>query len=214
MSGPDGSPNLRARALSCERGNRRIFDGLDFTLRGGGLLQVCGPNASGKTSLLRMVCGLLQPAAGTVEWDGLPISSLDEEYYRHLAYVGHLNGIKDELDAAENLTIGANLAGLPAEKNRVAAALREFGLQSSSRQTCKFFSQGQKRRLALARLRLSQTRRLWVLDEPFAALDTSGIEVLQKLLEEHLGGGGLAILTTHQEIPVKTASVERIELQP
>ncbi|MEO8202377.1 MAG: cytochrome c biogenesis heme-transporting ATPase CcmA [Betaproteobacteria bacterium] len=211
MSTPQGAPVLHGRDLRCERGNRSIFSGLAFGLARGGLLEVRGPNGSGKTSLLRMVCGFLQPAAGRIEWDGQPVGSLGEEFRAHLAYVGHLNGIKEELVPAENLAFAARLAGLPADPGEIASALRAFSLPAASRLPCRYLSQGQKRRLALARLGLSKSRDLWVLDEPFAALDAQGIDVVRSMLEQHLSGGGMVMLTTHQEVPIRGAAIQRIE---
>ena len=206
------SATLRAAGLACVRGARRLFGGLAFELSGGGLMQVSGPNGSGKTSLLRMVCGLLPPAAGTIEWNGTPLRALGDEYNASLVYVGHLNAAKEELNARETLGLAARLAGLPADSEAVAAALAEFDLARHDRLPCKVLSQGQKRRLALARLRLSASRALWVLDEPFAALDAAGIAVMRAVLEEHLARGGLALLTTHQAVPVAAPSSQTIEL--
>ncbi len=203
---------MAAIGLACVRGERQLFGNLGFELGNGGLLQVSGANGSGKTSLLRMVCGLLPAAAGTITWNGNPIRSLAEEYCASLVYVGHLNAAKDDLDARETLTFSARLAGLPASPGAVASALADFGLESVDHLPCKVLSQGQKRRLALARLKLSASRPLWVLDEPFAALDSSGITVMRSVLEDHLARGGLALLTTHQAVPVAAPSVQTIAL--
>jgi heme exporter protein A len=203
---------LEATDLECVRGERTLFSGVNFTLRGGTLLLVRGPNGSGKTSLLRMVCGLLMPAAGKISWGKRRIGELGEDYHVHLAYVGHLNAIKDELNASENLSISARLAGLPAAREAVTAALSAFGLNGYDRLPCKVLSQGQKRRVALARLKLSASRSLWVLDEPFTALDAAGVKLTRSLLESHLAGGGIALLTTHQEVEVTAPSTRKIEL--
>ena len=212
MSAPPARSTLHANGLQCVRGDRRVFDGVAFDLTSGGLLQVSGPNGSGKTSLLRIVCGLLQQAAGRIEWNGHGIRALGEEYNQNLAYVGHLNGVKDELRVSENLRIGAQLAGVSATDEAITATLHEFSFRGLENLPCKFLSQGQKRRLALARLRLSGTRPIWVLDEPFAALDTAGVEVVRLVLEEHLERGGLALLTTHQEVAIAAPNVQRVEL--
>ncbi len=198
--------------MACTRGDRTVFTGLDFELSNGGLLRISGPNGSGKTSLLRLLCGLLSPSQGLIEWNGEPIDSLGEDYHGDLAYVGHLNGVKDELDVQENLAHAARFAGLEADAGDLAAALQEFALGDLVRLQCKFLSQGQKRRLALARLRLCMAKALWILDEPFVALDAAGVEVVRTMIEQHLAGGGLAVLTTHQEVPIRSADTRRIEL--
>ena len=203
---------LQASGLECLRGERRLFGGLAFELANGGLLQVSGPNGSGKTSLLRMVCGLLAPAAGSIAWNAKPIRALGEDYNADLTFIGHLNAAKDELNARENLGLAARLAGLPSDPAKVAAALHTFGLAGFDQLPCKVLSQGQKRRLALARLKLSGERALWVLDEPFAALDAAGIEVIRAVLEDHLARGGLALLTTHQAVVIAAPSMRTIAL--
>ena len=213
MTGRHSNCTLRARGLACARGDRNLFEGVQFELSNGGLLRVAGANGSGKTTLLRTVCGLLNPANGRVEWNGEAIDTLGEDYHRALAYVGHSNGVKDELSVIENLRFAARLAGLEADERAMAGALNEFSIDSLSRIQCRILSQGQKRRVALARLRLSRARPLWVLDEPFVALDAAGIGIVHKLIEEHSAGGGLVILTTHQEIPLSASSSQRIELQ-
>ncbi len=213
MTGRHFHCTLRARDLACARGDRNLFEGVQFELSNGGLLRVAGANGSGKTTLLRTVCGLLNPVNGSLDWNGEAIDDLGEDYHRALAYVGHSNGVKDELSVIENLRFAAKLAGLEADESATAGALNEFSIDSLSRIQCRILSQGQKRRAALARLRLSRSRPLWVLDEPFVALDAAGIGIVRKLIEEHLADGGLAILTTHQEIPLSASSSQRIELQ-
>src|ERR1019366_7542343 len=198
---------LSVNALACVRGERRLFVDLSFTLTPHTLLAVRGANGSGKTSLLRMLSGLLSPAAGTIAWNGNDIHSAREEYCAQIAYIGHLNGVKDELTGLENLQFAACTAGLAASAESADTALRQLGLDGFQRQPCKTLSQGQRRRVALARLCLSATRPLWVLDEPFTAL-----ALTQGLLESHLQQGGMVVLTTHQDAPVAARSVQRIDL--
>lgn len=203
---------LRGRVLACVRGEKDLFSGLTFELRNGGLLQVCGANGSGKTSLLRMVCGFLPPASGEITWNDRPVGVFEPEYRAGIAYVGHLNAVKDELDPVDNLRSAARLAGLPSGVDEVIDSLRRFGVGDFLRLPCRSLSLGQKRRVALARLNLSGGRALWILDEPFAALDEGGIAVARTLLESHLACGGLALLATHRRMAVKAPESNAIEL--
>ena len=203
---------LGAEQLTCIRGERRLFAGVSFELRNGGLLEVRGRNGSGKTSLLRIACGLLSPVGGAIEWNGEPAKEQAEEFQNNLAYVGHLNAVKDELDAFENLRFASRVMGLDPPEASIADALSAFAIGTQKGVPCKVFSQGQKRRLALARLQLSTSRALWILDEPFASLDSAGMDAMRGLLEGHLARGGLALLTTHQEVPIAAANRQRIEL--
>ena len=204
---------LRASNLACTRGGRRLFSDLSFELAAGALVQVRGANGSGKTSLLRIVCGLLAPDAGALSWNGRDIRESGEDYRALLAYVGHANAVKDELDPAENLRYAARIAGYSSTAIELNQALDAFGLKDA-RLPCKLLSQGQKRRAALARLKLSPGRPLWVLDEPFSALDVAGVAVTRALLEEQLGRGGAVLFTTHQEVEFPGCSLQRIEFSP
>jgi heme exporter protein A len=188
---------LEAADLECERGGRTLFRSLSFSLRPGELLRVGGVNGSGKTSLLRMLCGLLSPNRGEVLWKGEPISRLREDYSRELVYIGHAAAVKDDLTAAENVAVACSIAGTPASQDAVAAALAR--LQMVEAQPVRRLSQGQRRRAALARLALSAARPLWLLDEPFTALDAGGIAVVKELVEAHRAAGGAVVFTTHQD---------------
>ena len=203
---------LSVDALACVRGERRLFADLSFTLAPHTLLAVRGANGSGKTSLLRMLCGLLSPAAGSIAWNGNDIHAAREEYCAHIAYVGHLNGVKDDLSGLENLSFAARTAGIITSTENADAALRELGLDGFQCLPCKNLSQGQRRRVALARLCLSASRPLWVLDEPFTALDAAALALMQGLLEMHLQRGGMVVLTTHQDAPITAPAMQRIEL--
>jgi heme exporter protein A len=201
---------LDAVNLDCVRGDRLLFRNLSFSVIPGELLHVRGQNGRGKTSLLRILCGLSLPAAGEVRWTGQPIAELGEDYHRDLAYVGHLNGVQGELTARENLDFLCRLGADGSNDDQLTDSLSQLGLARVSRLPAKLLSQGQKRRLALARL-LVLPRKLWVLDEPFTALDTHSTSVLATLLQDHAAAGGMAVLTSHQDLPV-AAPVRRIDL--
>ena len=196
---------LKATGLTCERGGRTLFEGLSFELGGGELLRIAGENGTGKTSLLRILCGLLEPVAGEVRWRDEPIRSLREDYSRELVYLGHAPAVKDELTSAENLEITCRLAGMVAPSEGILAALRQFGLTGV--ETTKRLSQGQRLRAALARLALSQPVPLWLLDEPFSALDAAAARLTEGLISEHVARGGTAIYTTHQEAGITASRV-------
>lgn len=188
---------LEAADLRCERGGRVLFERLSFRLAAGEFLRVSGANGSGKTSLLRVLCGLLTPSRGCVRWKGEPVAALREEYARQLVYLGHAPAVKGDLTAEENLAIACTLAGVAASRDAVRSALARFALPHDV--PVRRLSQGQRRRAALARLALSGAVPLWLLDEPFAALDAEGIERLGTLLSGHAEKGGVIVFTTHQD---------------
>ena len=190
---------LQAIALSCERGGRPLFAPQSFTLSPGQAMQIEGDNGSGKTSLLRMVCGLAPTASGEVRWGGQAITEVRHAFSRDLLYLGHSLGLKDELSALENLRAASVLAGHPVGHEQALQALQAQGLGSRSHLPLRVLSQGQKRRVALARLQLSKAR-LWVLDEPFVALDTLAVHALQQVLRQHLQQDGLLLFTSHQAV--------------
>jgi heme exporter protein A len=203
---------LEALSVGCVRGERRLFSGVGFTLAAGQLLRVSGANGSGKTSLLRILCGLLTPAEGELRWNSAKIGSQRDDYHRSLSYIGHLNGLKEELSPLENLEIGATLAGVPAGVEARIGALDVFGLASSAHAPVRYLSQGQRRRVALARLALSATVPLWILDEPFTALDAHAVKRLEGLIATHVGAGGMVVLTTHMEVSIAAADILRLDL--
>jgi heme exporter protein A len=202
---------LTAQGLGCVRGDRLLFKNVGFRLKAGGLLHVRGENGSGKSSLLRMLCGLLPPEAGDVMWNGEDIRHHADTYRANLLYIGHLNALKDDLSAAENLIISSRLSGQGHEMNEVHAALQAVGLARCADLPVRNLSQGQKRRVSLARLWLSNAS-LWILDEPFAALDTAAIEIVSRRIGEHLATGGITILTTHQEVNITAAAMQELRL--
>lgn len=199
-------------ALSGSRGERQLFSDVSVTVKPGTLLAVVGENGSGKTSFLRMLCGLLSPDRGTILWQGKDIRQLKELYSAQLTYVGHLNGIKDELTPVENLTVSACLAGDDSTDGTVQKALEAVGLgRQVHRLPTRVLSQGQKRRVALARLWFS-SRPLWLLDEPFASLDATATSYLTNRLQAHLNNGGMVVVATHQEIAIPAESVQYLRL--
>lgn len=202
---------LEAVNLACERGDKRLFSGLSFRLDQGGVLFLHGPNGSGKTTLLRVLCGLGVPAQGEVRWEGKPVQKLGEDYRAHVSYLGHLNGLKDELTGIENLRFSTALAGPPLSDAQISDVLARLGVEVCQDLPTKMLSQGQKKRVALARFILLKTR-LWILDEAFTALDVHAVDLLQTVIAEHVEGGGMAVLTTHQSVSVPAHRIQHIHL--
>ena len=202
---------LEVRNLECMRGDHRLFTGLNFSLQGGELLRLRGSNGSGKTSLLRTLCGLLEPAEGEVLWQGANIRSQRDEFNAELLYLGHHNGVKAELTGFENLQINNALRGSSLSEDQLYDALGEIGLGGREDLPTQVLSQGQKRRVALARLLLSEAK-LWVLDEPFTALDVKAVAQLAQLIERHLQKGGMVVYTTHQEVEMRAGACREVNL--
>jgi len=202
---------LEANGLSCVRGRYQVFVDVSFSLPAGALLRVRGSNGSGKTSLLRVLAGLGHAETGTLSWRGKPVAELAEEYHRDLVYLGHAPAVKDELTAYENLTLGARLAGDVTDRRTALAALADVGLGGRAHLPVKVLSQGQKRRIGLARLALTK-KPLWVMDEPFTALDVAATARLRGMIEAHLARGGLAVLTTHHEIGLASSESSELDL--
>jgi heme exporter protein A len=203
---------LEAVDLECVRGSRRLFSGLSFRLVLGSMLWVLGPNGSGKTSLLRLLCGLLLPVAGSVRWYGEDVRAARESFCADLLYLGHAAAVKDDLSSRENLFFGLAQSGVVASASEVDAALREFGLSGRDDVLARALSLGQKRRVALARLALGAGKRLWILDEPFSGLDAEAVRLVQSHLARQLERGGAAVLTSHQEVEFGALPVQRLPL--
>jgi heme exporter protein A len=203
---------LQAVSLSCMRGERRLFSDVNVRVEPGTLLAVVGENGSGKTSFLRILSSLLSPEEGAIFWRGQDIRQLKEQYCAQLTYIGHLNGVKDDLTPIENLTVTAGLTGDRHSGPMVQEALESVGLKRAvHRLPTRVLSQGQKRRVALARLWLS-AHPLWLLDEPFTSLDTVATGLVTEQLQSHLRGGGLAVVVTHQEVALPSDVVQRLRL--
>lgn len=203
--------DLEIADLSCVRGDRVLFRALDLVVRAGEVIYVRGPNGCGKTTLLRALAGLLLPEAGQILWRGEPIRRLREDYARQLLYLGHLNAIKGDLTAAENLRIAATLDGYPLDEQRAWEILATMGLRGHEDLPSKHLSQGQKRRVALARLHANDAT-LWILDEPFTALDVAAVDQLQQVIRSHVDNGGIALLTTHQEVAMLADRARTLDL--
>jgi heme exporter protein A len=201
---------LEVTNLECVRGDRRLFKDLSFSAGRGELIELWGANGSGKTSLLRILCGLAAPTAGEVRWKGQAIRALGEEYFATVAYLGHQNGVKYELSAIENLRISSGLSGQDLSRDQAQQILARAGLRQQDIPT-RLLSAGQRRRVGLARL-FSASASLWLLDEVLTSLDESAVRITRKLISEHLQQGGLAIIATHQELNLSWERYQRIQL--
>jgi heme exporter protein A len=199
--------SLQAVGLSCSRDDRLLFEGLDFELAPGQVLLLEGRNGSGKTSLLRILCGFREADAGQVLWCGDSIKNA--QYYADMAYVGHLDGIKKELTVQENLMVSLALSR-PGVYS-IEQALAKVRLSGYEDALVQSLSAGQKRRLSLARLLITRNH-LWILDEPFTSLDKEGIALIETLMIEHCLNGGMIVLTSHHDLGLHSAPVQRIHL--
>ena len=204
--------SLQAQRLSCARGERLLFEDVGFELRWGEALWLKGGNGSGKTSLLRLLCGLALPLAGEVRWNGVPIRQLREDYHRELLYCGHAAAVKDELTAWENVAMASALAGVPCSRLQALQALDSVGLAAEAQLPARALSQGQRRRVALARLSAGALPPLLLLDEPFVALDAVAARALCGTLDRHLAQGGMLVYTTHQPQMLKARRLAQLDL--
>lgn len=201
-------PLLQLINLSCQRDDRSLFDGLSHTFNAGDIVQVVGPNGSGKTSLLRLLTGICSDYRGEILWRGQSIATDRLDYLNHLMYLGHLPGVKKALTPTENLAWWGGMNRGHAQTS-MADALAEVGLAGFEDTPCYQLSAGQLRRVALSRLYLTPSP-VWILDEPFTAIDKVGVTKLETLMQEHALGGGCVILTTHQDIALE--GIKKINL--
>jgi heme exporter protein A len=202
---------LSATNLQCVRGERVLFKDISFNLARGSLLYIEGANGSGKTTLLRTLCGLSLPHGGSVYWNGAETKSLAEDYSSQVLYVGHLAGIKDELTPIENLQFIVSTIGTEITRDEALAALTKLNIARCADLPTRVLSQGQKRRVALARLWLQECP-LWILDEPFTALDRAAIVTLTAHIENFTSKGGIVIFTSHQEPAFSATAVQHLLL--
>lgn len=206
-------PGLHGANLSARRGNQRLFQDLSFSLSPGQLVWLRGQNGSGKTTLLRMVAGLTRPEAGDLTWNGRALSAADD-YHASLTYLGHTQGLKDDLTARESLLFLAQLHGQDCSIAQADGALRRLNIHHRRKLPVRMLSQGQRKRVALSRLALHHGPGLWVLDEPFDALDDSGIAIVQGLLQEHIARQGCVLMTSHIAVAVAGVQTREISLDP
>ena len=202
---------LQASNLSCIRGDRELFSGVGFELAPGGLLRLLGANGAGKTSLLRLLCGLLRPDTGNVQWNGVDTDADPDAFHAAMLYLGHQNALQDALTVQENLAFFAALAGDSGIALLTVPALTRMGVRACQHKLVRHLSQGQKRRAALSRLLLTQAP-LWILDEPFVALDHAAILTLAEVVSEHLQQGGMVIMTSHQDVAIAARQEQSLEL--
>lgn len=203
---------LETKFLECTRGERVLFRDLSLQVEPGTLLRVNGVNGSGKSSFLRILCGLLTPTEGEVRWRGVAINALREDYYRELLYIGHRNGVKDDLTVVENLQAWTAMLGRGGDATDIDAALNAVGLVDHQSSLARHLSQGQCRRIALARLYLTDSAALWILDEPFTALDAQAVYALSRRITAHLNDAGIVVLTTHQDVDIPAPTTQTLKL--
>jgi len=201
---------LRVRGLECVRCERTLFSDLSFSVEPRAMVQVVGANGSGKTSLLRLLCGLAKPQRGEILWQGESIDDVRTRFMADVVFLGHAPGVKGELSAYENLRLFSRLHGARAGID-LDVALTEAGLASVADLPLHNLSAGQRRRAALARLLVSPAR-LWVLDEPLTSLDTAGVQFVEATVNRHLVGGGAVVMSTHQPFKVTDGQVMRVRL--
>ena len=199
-------PILEARAITCVRGDRELFSRLDLQVSAGECLHIRGENGVGKTSLLRLLTGLASPESGEVLWNGVPIKKESSEYHSKLLFLGHRDALKEDLTALENLRMYAAIDGIDLSDVEAFSTLWRFGLKGREDLPVNCLSAGQKKRVLMARM-LTRRAQVWILDEPFNALDTQAVLELQSLIGQHLEGNGLVVLTSHQPLAISNLRV-------
>lgn len=200
---------LSVHDLACARGERLLFKDMNFSVGAGELLLVQGGNGQGKTSLLRLLTGLARPEAGEIRWRGEPIRQCRDLFHAEMIYLGHANGVKDDLDPIENLRFAEGLQGRAFERERAIDLLQRLGLARCLDLPCRVLSFGQRRRVALSALLLADAK-LWILDEPLTGLDVHAVALMEGLIRDHLAGGGMAVATTHQALNLVGVQVQRL----
>ncbi|WP_371189553.1 cytochrome c biogenesis heme-transporting ATPase CcmA [Thalassotalea maritima] len=201
---------LQAEQLTCIREDRILFDELSFTVSAGDIIQVEGANGTGKTSLLRILSGLSQPYSGDVLYQQQSINDISEEYYQDLLFLGHLPGVKGEMTSEENLQFYLSLHGQdPARAEQTLDIVNLYGFEDAK---ASHLSAGQHRRIALARLWQTNAK-IWILDEPFTAIDKAGVRQLESLIQAHAQQGGCVIMTTHQDLQMDSNLYRKIRLE-
>ncbi len=200
---------LSVHDLACARGERLLFKDMNFSVGAGEMLLVQGGNGQGKTSLLRLLTGLARPEAGEIRWRGEPIRQCRDLFHAEMIYLGHANGVKDDLDPIENLRFAEGLQGRAFERERAIDLLQGLGLARCLDLPCRVLSFGQRRRVALSALLLADAK-LWILDEPLTGLDVHAVALMEGLIRDHLASGGMAVATTHQALNLEGVRVQRL----
>ena len=208
---------LTVSNISCVRGHKPLFAPVSFSLQAGQALHLQGDNGIGKTSLLRIICGLSLADGGEVLWNGSSLNKqhpeVVEAFRATLCYMGHQQSLKDELTAIENLLFDAQIAGRSLSYDKAMGALQKMGLKTRAHLPLRVLSQGQKRRTALARLSVTDAK-LWVLDEPFVALDTHSLNIVQETLANHVQQGGMLLYTSHQAVELLQSNGHAVDVHP
>lgn len=198
---------LSATSICAKRNQNSVIDDLSFDVPAGSALQVTGANGSGKSTLLRVLAGLMPPAFGQIRWKGQDISEVLEDYHRAVSYLGHRIGVKEGLTVKEQVLFSQALLGQ--NGRRIEGILRRFGLQGEQNRVASTLSRGQKQRLAFCRLGLSGTA-LWLLDEPFTAIDQDAKKNLESMMIEHVKNSGALVFTSHQAVVLPDIQLKTI----